>query len=463
MVEYRTDRILVQVKPGATPQALAKLHGSRGAHVLGHFGPEGRLQTVSVPPGTRVPDLISEYLRSGLVTFAEPDYVRHGAATPNDPKYTDGTLWWLNNYGQNGGVAGADIHAAAAWDISASAPDVIVAILDSGVRYTHEDLAINMWTNPVDGSHGWNALTGTNDPVDSSGHGTLAAGVIGAAANNGKGMAGIAWRVQLMACTCFDANNNGFDSDIIACMEYARTNGAKIVNASWGSYSNSLALSNAVFQLRQEGITLVAAAGNNSRNIDTSPYYPACLGFDNVISVGYSTRNDTLGTFSNYGQTNVHLIGPGAAMYSTFFASDSSYLGNAFLEGTSFSAPMVSGALALLASRHPADAPHQLIARLLRAADPVPALAGKCLTGGRLNLAKALNPPIVLKPAVSGAELTVRVKAEPGTRIVVEAGDDVSHWVPVVTNTTSAAGVFDFSETRTASPGSRFYRAVAKP
>src|SRR6185503_14013137 len=147
----------------------------------------------------------------------------------------------------------------------------------------------------------------------------------------------------------------------------------------WG-FTNSLALSNAFYSVREAGITVVAAAGNASNNIDVNPTYPASYDFDNVVSVAYTTRNDTLGTNSNYGVTNVDLAAPGEQIYSTFGATDSFYFSNT---GSSFAAAYVTGALALMLARYPTETHQQIIARVLAATDPLPALAGKCVTGGR--------------------------------------------------------------------------------
>ena len=118
-------------------------------------------------------------------------------------------MWWLENDGQDGGTPGADIHAIAAWDVLNSASNIVVAVLDSGIRATHEDLAANMWLNPVDGGHGFNAFTGTSDTADDNGHGTLVAGIIGAVGDNGVGIVGVAWKVQLMACKCLNSEAKG--------------------------------------------------------------------------------------------------------------------------------------------------------------------------------------------------------------------------------------------------------------
>ena len=460
---YRPDRVLVQFKASASARAIQSFHSKHRTKLIGHSQMAGGLSVLVIPASTDVPVFLADLYTSGLVNYAEPDYIRHLAATlPNDPKFVDGTLWWLNNLGQSGGTPHADISAVEAWDLQTSASNMVVAVVDSGVRFTHEDLASNMWINPADGSHGWNALTQTNIPSDDQGHGSLVSGILGGVGNNGKGISGVAWKVQIMACACFDANENAADSDIIGCLDFARTNGAKIINASWGSYSFSQSLSNAVYALREAGLILVAAAGNDFRSIDVSPYYPACYDLDNVVSVAYTTRNDALGLYSNFGSTNVDLAAPGAAIYSTFFASDSSYLGGAFLEGTSMSAPLVAGALAMVWARHPAEPHPQIIARILAATDPVPALAGKCVTGGRLNLFKALSPPLLMSCLPSPPGMAdIRVSTSPRRTCVLEATSDFLNWSPMLTNITSLSGTVDF--TVASNSGAQFFRATAAP
>jgi subtilisin family serine protease len=472
VADYRTDQILIQPRKNVSTQAMVKFHADRQTEVLKNFPHVGGMQVLRVPKNESVASLIAKYQASGLVEFAEPDYIVHADATPNDPKYLDGTLWGLNNTGQNGGTPDADIDAPEAWDVLNSASNIVVAVLDTGIRYTHEDLASNMWVNPIDGGHGFNAFTGTNDVADDSGnggHGTQMAGVLGAVGNNLKGIVGVAWSVQMMACKCLDSSGSGSDSTVIACIDYARTNGAQIINASFDSPGNSLAVSNAIVAARDAGIIFVASAGNASANVDLGPTYPCCYNIDNIVSVAYTTRTDDLGNLSNYGATNVDLAAPGDKMYSTYNSSDSGYYPPSFLPinlaGTSFAAAYVSGACALMKAKYPTENYQQIIARILKATDPVPALAGKCVTGGRLNLWKALSPPIhlVSVPGTGGAPFELRVSTGANRNCVIESSPDLVTWTPIYTNTTAADGTFDFVDANSASAIHRFYRAVAAP
>jgi len=466
-LEYRTDQILIQPKAGISRTGLAAFHAAHGVTVSRAFARAGGVQVITLPAGETVASLIAKYQQSGLVTFAEPDYLVYADATlPNDPYFTNGLMWGLDNYGQNGGTPHADIAAPAAWDVLTSASNIVVAVLDSGIRATHEDLAANMWVNPTDGGHGYNAFTGTNDPADdSTSHGTMVAGVLGAVGNNGKGVCGVAWSVQMMACKCLN-NGTGSDATVIACVDYALTNGARIINASFDSPTVSLAVSNAIVAAQAAGVIWVASAGNGNpgRNIDLSPSYPSGYGLDNLVSVAYTTRTDALGTLSNYGATNVSLAAPGDQIYTTFAASDTYYYPPSNLginlAGTSFSAPYVSGALALMLAKYPTENYHQIIQRLLAATDPLPSLAGKCVTGGRLNLAKALNPPIWLAPVATTNAGTFQLHLATGANrlCVLQTSTNLTGWLPIYTNTTSTNGTFDF--TNSIGTPRQFFRAI---
>lgn|GEM_PF-863183 len=373
----------------------------------------GGLQVLQLKEGIRLEEALKSLRDSGLVEFAEPDYlVQAAVVTPNDPRYLDGTLWNQNNTGQSGGTADADVDAPEAWEIATSASNIIVAVIDSGIRPTHEDLQANLWVNTkeipgngldddgngvADDVNGINAIDSprSGNVLDDHGHGTHVAGIIGAVGNNGLGVAGIAWRVQILTGKFLDSTGNGYISDAVECFDYARARGAKIINASFGSTSYSSALYQAVSACRSAGIIVVCAAGNDGNNNDSIGYYPANFGYnsiyysalDNVVSVAATDRNDQLAYFSNYGSNNVHLAAPGYTIYSTYFTGDSAYT---YLSGTSMAAPHVAGLLALMRVRFPIESHQQLIARALEGADRLPNLAGKCRTGARLNCYNAL-------------------------------------------------------------------------
>jgi subtilisin family serine protease len=461
---FREDRILVMPKP-ARLAATTALHSQLGAKVLARFPGVGGLESVSVPAGETVQGLIAKYQAGGAVTYAEPDFARTLDLTPNDPQYANGTAWALYNFGQSGGGVDADIDAAEGWDVLASASNIVVAIIDSGIRRTHEDLSLNVWTN-ASGGYGWNALQDNETPADGDGHGSMMAGVIGAVGNNGKGGAGVAWQVRLLACRSFASQTSGFDSDIIEGLEFARTNGARVINMSLGGAGFSSSLSNAIFAAREAGIIVVASSGNEGVNIDVSPRFPACYQIDNIISVAASTRADALWSSSNYGATNVDLAAPGQQITSTFAFGDAQYL--TLTGGSSFSAAYVSGACALLRAKYPTETHQQIIARVLGGVDTLPSLAGKCVTGGRLNLHKALSPPVYLTfhsmlDFLGHTTAQWRVTAGPTRNFVVQASTNLTTWTPVYGGTTSVSGTADFFDPLTANCPQRFYRVVAEP
>jgi len=203
-------------------------------------------------------------------------------------------------------------------------------VIDTGVRYTHDDLAANMWTNPgeiagngldddgdgyVDDVHGINAITGSGDPNDDNGHGTHVSGTIGAVGNNGIGVVGVAWGVKIMALKAFNSSGNAAGSDLIECINYATSKRANIINASWGCQNCfSESLREAIAAARNQGILFVAAAGNFSADNDSIPFYPAGYDVDNIISVAATTRNDGLAYYSDVGKVSVHLAALAVSM-----------------------------------------------------------------------------------------------------------------------------------------------------
>jgi subtilisin family serine protease len=410
---FRSDRILVKPKAQHGRAAMANLHNGLRTRVLRTFQSLDGVQLLSLAPGVSVEETIQKYQASAMVEYAEPDYWVQASAEPNDPKYADGTLWGLNNTGRSGGIAGADIKAVGAWAVRTSAPGVIVAVIDTGVRYTHEDLSPNMWVNTreirgngidddgngyVDDVYGINAVDNTGNPLDDAGHGTHVAGIIGAVGDNGLGVVGVAWNVQIMALKFMDSTGMGSHSDAVQCIDYARNNGAQVINASWGSGGSSTTLRSAISRARTAGIIFVAASGNESQNDDLIANYPSGYDLDNIVSVASSTRSDGLSDFSNYGARSVDVLAPGSTIYSTWYSSDRSYSYNS---GTSMAAPYVAGALALMRAHFPNETYKQLIDRLFAATDSVASLSEKCLTGGRMNVERALSSSLLANFSVS--------------------------------------------------------------
>ena len=408
---FRPDRLLILPRSGGPRPALATLHQRTRVNVLRTFPALQGLEVLEVPPGTDVPALVEAYRRSGLVAHAEPDYLVRAVGLPNDPSFTNGTQWALHNTGQQSGLPDADIDAPEAWDLQSRAPTVVVALIDSGIWRTHEDLAANLWVNPaetpgnnldddgnsyVDDVYGVNVTTGTGAIGDSAGHGTHLAGILGAVTDNGKGVAGVAWQVQIMTCRFLDSAGQGAISDAVACIDYARLMGAHVINASWVTTEASTALELAVASAREAGIVFVAGAGNDGQDNDQVAYYPPNLALDNVIAVAATDVQDRLWNRSNFGAANVDLAAPGVNIHSTFFIADNNY---AAMTGSSQAAAFVSGAAALVRAAYPTATPQEVIDRLLYSTDPVPALRGRCRTGGRLNLRGALDPaPVVIWP-----------------------------------------------------------------
>lgn len=353
-----------------------------------------------------VEEAIAQYSQNAAVAYLQPNYILSKSDIfPNDPSYDD--LWGLNNTGQTGGTSDADIDAPEAGDIRTSSSNVVIGVIDTGVDYTHPDLNDNMWINPgeipgngldddnngfVDDYHGYDFVNNDGDPFDDEGHGTHVAGTIAAEGNNGIGVTGVTWSAQIMALKFLDEFGFGSTFDAIQAIDYAVLMGADLTNNSWGGGGFSQALADAIAAAGEVGQVFVAAAGNFGLNTDIAPEYPAAYGLDNIISVAATDDDDQLAGFSNFGATSVDLGAPGVSILST--QPGNNY---GFLDGTSMAAPHVTGVAALLLAENPDLTPTELKARLLETADPIPALDGVTVSGGRLNAFNALFAPDAAK------------------------------------------------------------------
>jgi subtilisin family serine protease len=306
------------------------------------------------------------------VLYAEPNYIVRAFSTPNDAGFPQ--LWGLENTGQviNGGLpgsAGSDIRAVLAWSVSLGSTAHVVGVIDTGIDYTHPDLVPNIWSAPtaftVDlgggttiscaaGTHGFNALTRTCNPMDDHGHGTHVTGTIGASGNNGIGVVGVNWTTQLMGIKFLDASGEGTVADAIAGIRFAvaarrafpGAADVRVLSASWGGFEYSQALLDEITAIQAEDMLLVAAAGNSGFNNDVFPIYPASYNAANIVSVAATTNTNSRAFFSNYGPATVHLGAPGVDILSTIPGNSYS-----FASGTSMATPHVSGAAALVLSR----------------------------------------------------------------------------------------------------------------
>jgi subtilisin family serine protease len=361
-------RVLVRFAADASPAQRADIRSDAGVERDATLPVKG-LELVDPKPGVTVGDAVRDLEHRKGVLYAEPDAVRTAAATPNDPFYD--REWGLT-----------DIEAPVAWDITTGSPELTVAVVDSGVDATHPDLAPNLTSN------GWDFVDGDGEPQDGNGHGTHVAGTIAARGNDAFGVSGVGWTTRVMALRVLDDSGSGFVSDAVSAYGYAASNGARVVNASLGGPSFSRAERDAI--AAAPSTLFVVAAGNDSQDNDATPDFPCDYTLANIVCVAASDSDGALAWFSNYGATSVDLAAPGVGILSTWPGGRF-----AFRSGTSMATPHVAGAAALLLARNPTLDIAGLRAALLNSVTPVAALAGRVVTGGKLDLAAALaaTPP----------------------------------------------------------------------
>ncbi len=388
-----------------------KLRSLAGAHNLDRsrrLGGVGRLYRFRSRSKSTA-DLVREFSSRTDVLYAEPNFVVEAVQEPNDPRFAE--LWGLKNtgqaYGYPAGSARADIGAIGAWELSTGTADHVVAVIDTGLDYSHPDLQANVWSAPAAfsvtiagstvtcpaGSHGFNAITLACDPMDDNRHGTHVSGTIGAVGNNSEGVVGVNWTTRLMGIKFLDSGGSGYISDAVNAIEFAiqakntfaAAADVRVLSNSWGGGGFSQALLDEIKRAGDNGMLFVVAAGNNGYDNDRSPFYPASYNSPNLITVAATDNSDALASFSNYGAGSVQLGAPGVNILSTVLGGQYGYL-----SGTSMAAPHVSGAAALVLSRCALDTA-ALKANLVEQVDLVPALNSITVSGGRLNVHNALR------------------------------------------------------------------------
>ncbi|HEV3467769.1 MAG TPA: S8 family serine peptidase [Pyrinomonadaceae bacterium] len=417
--EASEPELLVRFSPGVPLEKIKELSLMLGGRVEDEIESVGGLVSIDSAYGDGASDWFARKFRElPEVEYVEPNetiwlnprpagsiaerFVSAPAAGPNDPLFAE--QWALTNSGARGGREKADISALGAWAKTQGSREVVVAVLDSGVDYTHPDLAGNIWQRPaslapyfddelgeVDDFRGFSALEDLRDPMDDNGHGTHCAGIVGAEGDNGLGIAGVNWEVEIMPLKFIGKGGFGSTKDAVEAINYViqrKRDGVnvRVISASWGSRQKSRALEDVIRKAGEEGILFVAAAGNNGEDADRFPHYPSNYDLPNVVSVAAMTRVDELAAFSNYGAKTVHLAAPGAEILST-------WLGDGFEEhsGTSMATPVVSGVAALVLSVEPNLSVRELRQRLLDTVDKLDALRGKVSSGGRVNAARAVG------------------------------------------------------------------------
>jgi len=415
--------LLVGYRDGiAGAASVARTAAAAGARELRRFRAVP-VTVLGVGRGSSLAETAARLQADPNVLYVEPNYrvykdevLSASRVEPNDTWYEYGYMWGMDNFGQSSGTAGADIDAPEAWAISRGCSNVIVAVIDTGVDYNHDDLAGNMWVNPgesgldawgrdkasngrdddgngyVDDVHGadfsmlpYGGVTG--DPMDTDGHGTHVAGTIGAVGSNGVGVAGVCWNVKVMGLKFIGDYGGSLDA-AMAAIEYAMDKGVKIANNSWGGGGFSISMYNLLEQAKTNGLLMVCAAGNSGTDNDAIPHYPSSYPNENIIAVAATDRDDLLASFSCYGNKSVDIAAPGVEILSTY--PSWSYGGSyAFLDGTSMATPHVTGVGALLMAMAPKASWSVLKSAIISSAIPDPSLEGRMTTGGHLSAYRA--------------------------------------------------------------------------
>lgn len=340
--DYKDGELIIKYKsqPSITAGARAATLTRMNATKIRSLSSTENVVHAKLPEGKTVANAIAELAGDPNVEYAQPNYIYHATSTtPNDTYF--GSMWGLKNTGQTigalsaanapdstqnpptGSTSGKDMDLTSAWDVITDCSSVIVAVVDTGIKYDHADLSANMW-NSGNGSipnHGWNVITGAstpNDPMDDNGHGTHVSGTIGAVGNNGVGTTGICWKVQLMAVKALDSAGSGTTTDIVTGINWAVSHGAKVINMSLGGSSMDSTMGTAIDNARTSGVVVVVAAGNDGTNNDTTPSYPCNFSKANLICVAALDQSYGLASFSNYGASSVDVGAPGVNIPSTW-------------------------------------------------------------------------------------------------------------------------------------------------
>jgi subtilisin family serine protease len=422
-LRFVPGELIVQFRPGVQDQVkqavLQNVDGRTHRELrrgVPRGDPRGDLQVVRSGPGNDVARSVRALRNHPAVEFVEPNWVYTKQAASNDPSFLSGSLWGLYGPGTSPSSAYGS-QAAAAWALGNTCSSAVyVGVIDEGVMTSHPDLAGNFGVNPgevpgngidddgngyIDDVNGWDFDGEDNTVFDGieDEHGTHVAGIIGARGGNGTGIVGVCWNVKILVAK-FLGINGGTTANAVRALDYfvdlKQRHGINIVatNNSWSGGGYSKTLSQAIERANAAGILFIAAAGNGGYdgvgdNIDNQVNYPASYKNGNVVTVTAINSSGRRPSFANFGKATVDLGAPGASIRSTvpkLNSSDKVVAGYASLSGTSMATAFVTGAAALYASSHPGATAAQIKAAILGSTVPTPALDGKTVTGGRLNV-----------------------------------------------------------------------------
>lgn len=411
---FKHGEILVKFKPSVSDAAADSFAKKKRLKKKQKFKRE-RISLFQTEAGKSTEQMIQEFSQDPHVEYVEPNYIRTVQATPNDPHMKN--LWGLKA-----------MNAPAAWDKTTGNPSVTVAVLDTGALYQHADLAASMWDGSTNAGgckdqynvvipggcphHGWDFVNDDNNPLDDHGHGSHVASTLGATGNNNTGIAGVNWKVKIMAMKIAGANGSLTSSDWIRGLYFAKNNGVNIVNMSFAGDLPSKAERDAIQNF--PGLVVVASGNGGADaigdNIDGDPSYPASYRLPNMISVAATASGDALGKFSNYGPQSVDIAAPGVNILgASSIQNGTSYY--QYMSGTSMAAPHVTGLAALIWGYKPSLTMAEVRTAILESGDPIALLKGKTVTGRRINASNALayvdehytpavQPPIPTIPPV---------------------------------------------------------------
>lgn len=463
---YVKDEILIKLASGNAARPAIEALNRDGASVIEQLGDPG-WKRIKLPAGRGVDDAVKLYAGFAGVEYAQPNFYYRLLLTPNDPQFTSSGMYGLTK-----------ISAPQAWDLTTGSSSVVVADIDTGMRYTHQDLAPNAWINPgeiaangmdddnngfIDDVYGWDFFYNDSNPIDDAGgHGSHTAGTIGAAGNNLLNVVGVNWNVKIMPIKIYSPNGTDSTSSMLvnayAYIRMMKLRGVniRVTNNSYGDCGEACgydqATKDGIDAMGDAGILNVFAAGNSGVNNDVTPArsFPSVYTSPSILSVASSTNTDARSSFSCWGPTSVDLAAPGSGVLSTYNTSDTA---TATLSGTSMATPHTTGAAALLSAYNPNLSVASLKATLMNNVDVLPAWNGLVKSGGRLNIFAALQNQTVCSFALSDQSIRVRTKGGYySVNVTAPQNCDYSvksnaTWIKAVSDTGSGSQTISFRAT----------------